>query len=165
MLFPVDGYEGNRATDLTEFEFKTGEGELTKIAKGGCLCGSITYELHGEQRPVIICHCNQCRKASGHFLAATQVEKKNLTVKGGTLKWYRSSEIAECGFCSNCGGNLFWRRLDEPYVSICAGTIDGPTGLKIKGQLYPEAAGDYYDIPNVPILDQASLRRGKRSTE
>lgn len=125
---------------------------------GSCLCGSITYGVIGNLRPVVACHCNQCRKTSGHYVAATQAEAKDVVIKGDTLRWYKSSETAERGFCSICGSNLFWRGFGQPHISIWAGTIDGPTGLKMESQLYPESAGDYYDLPDIPIVEQSSLK-------
>jgi hypothetical protein len=130
---------------------------MTKITKGGCLCGAITYELIGELRPVVACHCIQCRKTSGHYVAATQVPAENASIRGDTLTWYRSSDVAERGFCSVCGSNLFWRRIGHDQISIWAGTIDGKTGLRMESQLYAESAGDYYDLPDVPVIDQSSL--------
>ena len=131
---------------------------MSDIKRGGCLCGGITYELRGPLRAVVACHCVQCRKASGHYLAATQSWASDMEIAGDTLKWFRSSEQAERGFCSACGSNLFWRRLGNPYISIFAGTIDGPTGLRMESQLYPESAGDYYDVPDVPVWDQSVLK-------
>ena len=130
---------------------------MSRITRGGCLCGSVTYELRGEPRQIVACHCTQCRKASGHYAAATQVLATDATVSGETLKWFRSSEEAERGFCAACGSNLFWRRLGSDRLSVFAGTIDGPTGLKMESQLYPESAGDYYDLPDVPERDQKTL--------
>ena len=126
--------------------------------KGSCLCGTVEYEIRGAIRPVVICHCSQCRKSSGHYGAATQALQENVNISGTTLKWFRSSEKAERGFCINCGSNLFWREFESSRISIWAGTIDGPSGLTIEGQLYPESAGDYYDLPNVPVLSLASLK-------
>ena len=33
--------------------------------KGGCLCGSITYEIHGDPMMTAICHCKDCQKKAG----------------------------------------------------------------------------------------------------
>lgn len=130
---------------------------MSKITRGGCLCGGITYELRGELRPVVACHCLQCRKTSGHYVAATQVAAADAVISGNTLTWFRSSDIAERGFCGVCGSNLFWRRFESDRLSVWAGTIDGPTGLRMESQLYPECAGDYYDLPDVPSVGQETL--------
>ena len=36
-----------------------------------CLCKGVHYEVHGPLRPVVFCHCEMCRRTSGHFVAAT----------------------------------------------------------------------------------------------
>ena len=38
---------------------------------GGCLCGAVRYEIRGPLRGVIACHCSQCRRTSGHYVAMT----------------------------------------------------------------------------------------------
>lgn len=130
---------------------------MDKTTRGSCLCGRVTYSLHGPLRAVIACHCIQCRKTSGHYVAATQVDAQNADIEGEALTWFRSSDTAERGFCSVCGSNLFWRRIGNENISVWAGTIDGPSGLRMEGQLHADSAGDYYDLPDVPIIDQSTL--------
>lgn len=125
--------------------------------QGSCLCGNVRFRIRGNLRPVVACHCLQCRKTSGHYVAATQCAASEITIEGDTLRWFRSSEHAERGFCGTCGSNLFWRRMENPNISIFAGSIDGPTGLRIESQLYPGSKGDYYDLPDVPVRDQSTL--------
>ncbi|MFM7784547.1 MAG: GFA family protein, partial [Gammaproteobacteria bacterium] len=40
---------------------------------GACLCGVVRYTVQGPLRPVVVCHCTQCRRQTGHYLAATSV--------------------------------------------------------------------------------------------
>ena len=118
-----------------------------KTLPGGCMCGSVRYEITGDCREIIACHCSQCRKASGHFTAATATLPENLKIfDDKDLKWYRSSSIAQRGFCGNCGSTLFWKPDSGDRISIYAGTIDGETGLKISSHIYIEEKGDYYEI-------------------
>ena len=125
---------------------------------GGCLCGGTSYEIHGELRPVVACHCRQCRKTSGHYVAATQARADEVIIRGDCLRWFRSSDTAERGFCSVCGSNLFWRRRGNENISMWAGTIDGPTGLRLESQIHTDAAGDYCDLPAVAVIDQSALK-------
>jgi hypothetical protein len=131
---------------------------MERITRGSCLCGGVTFTLRGALRGVVACHCTQCRKTSGHYAAATQVAAKNAKISGGTLRWFRSSAEAERGFCSACGSSLFWRRIGNPHISVFAGTIDGPTGLRMESQLYVADAGDYYEVPDVPEVEQSTLK-------
>jgi len=117
------------------------------VKTGSCLCGEVAYEVTGPLRPVVNCHCLQCRKTTGHFMAATGAKLTNFTItedKG--LKWYRSSDTARRGFCGTCGATLFWQADGKDYVAITAGTVDGETGLHTEGHIFCESAGDYYEI-------------------
>lgn len=114
---------------------------------GSCLCGAVKYEVHGSLRPVIACHCTQCRKQTGSFMHATSCSDADfrLTETRG-LKWYRASDVARRGFCGECGSALFWKPDRGDSISITAGSIDGKTGLTIEGHIFCADAGDYYEI-------------------
>ena len=124
---------------------------------GSCLCGGITYSVTGPMRPVIACHCTQCRKTSGHHVAATSAPRGVIRITG-EVRWFQSSGTARRGFCPVCGSNLFW---DGPgaNLSIMAGTLDGATGLKTRGHIFCADKGDYYEIadglPQAPADDPA----------
>lgn len=116
---------------------------------GQCLCGGVRYEVSGPLRNVIACHCSQCRRTSGHFLAASGAPSTAIKlINSETLTWYASSTTAERGFCKRCGGNLFWRPLREgkEWTSIMAGTLDLPTGLRIDQHIFVADKSDYYSI-------------------
>lgn len=123
---------------------------MITTARGGCLCGGVTYEVRGPLRDVVACHCSQCRRTSGHFVAAAAAASDDLVLTASTtLTWYRSSQSAERGFCNCCGGNLFWRRRDAAkpaHTSIMAGTLDAPTGLRLRQHIFTADKSDYYDI-------------------
>lgn len=122
---------------------------------GGCLCGAVGYRVTGPMRPVIACHCGQCRKTSGHHVAATSAARGDVEITGH-VRWFASSANARRGFCPVCGSNLFW---DGPgaNLSIHAGTLEAPTGLKLAGHIFCADKGDYYEIadglPQAPAAD------------
>jgi len=111
---------------------------------GSCLCGAVRYAVSGKLRHVIACHCTQCRKTSGHHVAATSAPRDRVEVSG-EVAWYASSDSARRGFCPTCGSNLFWDGAGA-NLSIFAGTLDGATGLNIAGHIYCADKGDYYEI-------------------
>ena len=114
---------------------------------GGCLCGGVRYRVTGPLRPIIYCHCRQCRRTSGHFVAATAVAKDALHIEADeSLEWFASSEFASRGFCSRCGSSLFWRPETRDYVCIMAGTLDESIGLRAVEHIYVRDKGDYYDL-------------------
>jgi hypothetical protein len=126
------------------------------IQSGRCLCGSVSFQIHGPVRDITACHCAQCRRTSGHFAAMASAPSKSLVMLSSeSLRWYKSSTFAERGFCVTCGSNIFWRKLDADQISITAGTLDSPTGLKIAKHIFVADKGDYYTIdPGSPQLAQ-----------
>jgi len=119
----------------------------TAETKGGCLCGAVAYRIEGPMRSVVYCHCSQCRKTSGHFVAATAVGHDQLEITNASgLAWYRSSDIARRGFCRHCGSSLFWDPAHGKYICVMAGTIDVPTGLASREHIHTGDASDYYEI-------------------
>ncbi len=111
------------------------------------MCGQVRYEINGDCREIIACHCTECRKMSGHYTAATATRPENLRLLNDAgLAWYRSSTVAQRGFCKNCGSTLFWKPDSGDRISIYAGTIDGDTGLAVTAHIFMDEKGDYYEI-------------------
>nr|WP_229849220.1 GFA family protein [Paracoccus aerius] len=110
---------------------------------GRCLCGAVTFAGRWGGDDLRACHCSQCRRWSGHVWAAA--ETADLTIRG-EVKWFRSSEEAERGFCPECGSSLFWRRRDRGGIEVAPGAVDSPTGLRMAGHIFVADKGDYYDI-------------------
>jgi len=113
---------------------------------GHCLCGGVRYAVNGPLRDVVICHCSRCRRTHGHVGAYTACAAADLVLlEAGTLRWYEADRRAR-GFCGECGASLFWRASDRDTVSIAAGTLDEPTGLRTVAHIYTGHRGDYYEI-------------------
>ena len=125
---------------------------MSRTYTGGCLCGGVRYEVDGPLRDVVECHCAMCRRTHGHVAAYTAAPKRCLRlIESRALKWYASSGFARRGFCTECGGSLFWERPAGELVSIAAGTLDAPTDLRTTLQIFVEDAGDYYTVrPDIP---------------
>lgn len=114
---------------------------------GKCACGAVSFRTKGHLREVVYCHCSQCRRQTGHFLASTNVPDVALEVSGQEhVTWFQSSDEAKRGFCSKCGSGLFWKHRKLDYTSILAGTFDTPSSLKASKHIFVADKGDYYDI-------------------
>jgi hypothetical protein len=121
------------------------------MATGRCLCGAVRYEVKGPLRDVLICHCEECRRWHGHVSATTAASRENLVLtRDRGLRWIRSPGSdagARRGFCAECGSSLFWDPPGREMISIAAGTLDAPTGLRPAGHWYVSQAADYYELP------------------
>ncbi len=134
---------------------------MTEVRSGGCLCGAVRYGVRGAMRDVVACHCMQCRRSSGHHVAATGAARDDVKIDG-EVRWYTSSPEARRGFCPVCGSNLFWEAFGSGRIAISAGTLHAPTGLVLRGHIFVADKGDYYDIadglPQAPQDDTEICR-------
>jgi hypothetical protein len=133
------------------------------VATGHCLCGAVAYEVRGPLRDVLICHCEECRRWHGHVSACTAARREDLvfTEQRG-LRWVqspRSDAGARRGFCAECGSSLFWDPPQRETISIAAGTLDQPTGLRVAAHWFASQAADYDTLPD------DGLPRHERSAE
>jgi hypothetical protein len=118
---------------------------VTKILKGSCLCGAVSYEASGE--PVITghCHCFDCRKTSGtgHCThVAMRAEGVRLT---GAMSSYRrpaaSGNIVERFFCPGCGAPIHSTNLAMPgMVFLRASSLDDPDQVTPQMVVYASRA-------------------------
>ena len=118
-----------------------------KVHRGGCLCGAVKYEVTGDLRPALVCHCRMCQQTHGvpaAYTAAAHADFRVTELKG--LKWFQSSDVARRGFCGDCGASLFWERIGGPSISIACGTLAPPSGVKIVGHIFTDDKGDYYEL-------------------
>lgn len=117
------------------------------LRKGHCACRAVSYEARGPFRPVSYCHCESCRRQSGHYVSATAVAARNLTITGAeNLSEWHATQDAVRRFCRICGSLLFWQGTGSDSVSIMTGSMDLPTGMKADRHIYVAEKGDYYEI-------------------
>lgn len=135
-----------------------------KTFLGSCLCRAVQFKICGAMRPVIACHCRQCRKSSGHYLAGTAVRSENLIIlEDRGLRWFQSSPTAKRGFCYLCGSSLLWCPSSAERIVIFAGALDGDTGLQLTTHIFAADKGDYYEITenaDILVLPASGKSRG-----
>ena len=112
---------------------------MSKTYKGGCLCKSVTFEIHGDVTGVSYCHCSICRKASGAGAGAV------LLAAPEHLVWTAGEQLTktyvlESGwsrtFCPNCGSAVPQNHADEPLCFVPAGSLDDDPGPVVMGHIY-----------------------------
>jgi hypothetical protein len=117
---------------------------------GSCLCGSVRYEITASLGDAEHCHCSMCRKAHGAaFSTNSVIPTEALTVTSGAalVSEYESSPNRRKCFCSNCGSQLFIRRLDKPeFTVVTVGTIDGDPRARPQRHVFVASKAPWYEI-------------------
>lgn len=122
----------------------SGEAE---VHTGGCACDAVRYRVEGDMRPVVACHCSQCRKAFTNYGAFSAARRGDLSIENmEEVTWFESSPGVRRGFCRRCGGALFWDRAGNDFVSLSAGSLDQPSGLRQVRHIFMDDKADFYEI-------------------
>nr|WP_284732139.1 GFA family protein [Sphingobium nicotianae] len=75
-----------------------------------------------------ICHCRMCQKAVGNFFAAlVGAPNDRLVWTRGEPAIFASSDLADRGFCAQCGTPLFYRGKGSPRTGLTIGSLDDPS--------------------------------------
>ncbi|MFK8033254.1 MAG: GFA family protein [Hyphomicrobiales bacterium] len=120
---------------------------MSKVLNAKCACGAVKAKASGPFRDATACHCESCRRQSGHYIAATRVDASSLKFENKThLKWWYATDEAKRGFCSECGSLMFWQADGSDQISIFMGCLDAPTGIQLTKHIYLEEKGDYYEV-------------------
>jgi hypothetical protein len=97
---------------------------------GRCLCGDLRFDARLPSLWVAHCHCSMCQRAHGAaFVTWIGLDAAGARIHDphGRLRWYRSSDPAERGFCSQCGSSLFFRSARWPgELHATVANLDGP---------------------------------------
>lgn len=97
---------------------------------GSCLCGAITYKVHGPNMTVANCHCKTCKKMSGGaFTTIAIIDDKAFEIVAGQddLASYKISEQATKHFCRSCGTPIFNSHVNFPdHCMTAVGSLDDP---------------------------------------
>jgi len=94
---------------------------------GGCQCGAVRYASRQLMDNAHVCHCRMCQKAVGNLFAAlVGAPNDTLIWTRGTPAIFASSDLADRGFCAQCGTPLFYRGKDSPRTGLTIGSLDDP---------------------------------------
>ncbi len=130
---------------------------------GGCLCGGVKFayrgELGGSLGLVTVCHCVQCRKASGYAAGVVPARMSGFTLtEGRSLREYESSPGKVRAFCGACGAPVYSRRANAPdAVRLRLGLLDNPPAdLRVQAHIYTHdlpAWAEPDDAPRYPGME------------
>lgn len=95
---------------------------------GGCQCGRIRYRVEVDDLDAYLCHCRMCQRATGGFAAA--LKQVQGVLWGREPDRYRSSPIAQRGYCNACGTPLTFEGDGSEGLDLTVGSFDEPGRLR-----------------------------------
>jgi len=123
-----------------------------------CLCGGVKLRLDGRLGPAAICHCSQCRKASGSaFACNAPLRARYLGFESGRelIREFESTPGKFRAFCSRCGSPIYSRVSDDPETfRIRLGIVDDDPGRRPLFHVWVDSKAPWFEITDsLPQFD------------
>lgn len=127
---------------------KTSSDKSPTSFTGGCLCGSVRFEINAAFDDFHLCHCQQCQQTTGSAHAA------NLMTSPTALRWLQG-EDAVCrydvpgrtisnAFCQRCGSALPFVSVSGARTIVPAGSLDKTPPIPPRRHIFWNERASWY---------------------
>lgn len=127
------------------------------MLSGGCHCGAVRYQMPQEVGHHTLCHCTDCRKASGAPAVAWAMAPTDRITVTGETRVHESSEHGRRHFCGRCGTGLFYTNEEvfPGMMDVQSATLDDPDALTLQAQIQTaERIGWMAHLDTLPAFDR-----------
>ena len=109
---------------------------VRKRLKGSCLCGDVRYTVADEFEYALICHCSQCRRATGSaFKPFGGIDRRKLKVTRGTIRRFGDAKTHDA-HCRRCGSLLYSIVQKGTRAHVTYGTLIDAPSLAPQAQIF-----------------------------
>src|SRR5262249_28775804 len=119
---------------------------------GGCLCGTVRFEIDAPLVVASWCHCTRCQRRTGTPASAqARVAPGSLRVTAGeeALRAFKPVDGFPKVFCCERGSALWSQSRDDPDVkSVRLGAFDGDPGIRPSFRQFTAYAAPWDPIPD-----------------
>lgn len=144
--------------------------------QGGCICGSIRYQLSDDPLFIQACHCTHCQRSTGSaFMLTIVLEAEKLELLSGEPSRYDFSGGSglhyDLNYCGHCGTPVWGSIHNQPkgIAFIRAGTLDDTSDVKPAAHIYTGSKQDWVilgdDVPQFEEIYQREQLWPKASLE
>ena len=134
--------------------------EMAKKHTAQCACGDIKFEFNTDPGFVAICHCLDCKKASGGEAATFfGVPEDDFTLLSGKPKSFhytaQSGKGLDRNFCPNCGARVFTSNLESfpGTVFVTLGSLDHPEEIVPKMEMFTKRRLKWAEALDMPQFE------------
>ena len=126
--------------------------------KGSCLCGKVTFEISGNIKNIIHCHCSLCRRAQGSAFATNgnvHSNEFNFTSGENNLTAYEASPGHTKYFCATCGSPVISKSHANPdNTRVRIGSITTDISEKPEAHIFVSSRANWDTISgDLPQFD------------
>ncbi|PVX84761.1 GFA family protein [Paraburkholderia unamae] len=126
--------------------------------RGQCLCGAVRYDVANAFRYAFICHCSQCRRATGSaFKPFAGIEREALRLTQGAAHAliYGDPQAAHDVHCGRCGSLLYSVVREGAYVHVTLGTLVDAPDIRPAAHIFVGSRARWFEITDsLPQYDE-----------
>lgn len=115
---------------------------------GGCLCGRVAYRVEDAFGYALMCHCSQCRRATGSaFKAFAGIERSRLVLTQGAdgLLVYGDARTHDAR-CRACGSLLYSVVREGAFVHLTLGTLAEAPSIRPSAHIFVGSKAPWFTI-------------------
>lgn len=120
----------------------------TRQLAGSCLCGAVCYRVDDDFAYSYICHCSQCRRATGSaFKPFAGIAREKLGIAEGRdqLMTY-GDETGHDAHCKRCGSLLYSVVREGAYVHVAMGTLVDVPSIRPTAHIFVGSKAPWFAI-------------------
>ena len=127
---------------------------------GGCGCGAVRFEVRAPFESSRYCHCHRCQHRTGTSGGASaRVPRAAVEFTSGVEQirsWEPPGGMPKA-YCVECGSHLFSGSLDEDFISIRLGAVEGDPGIRPEYHQWVSSAAVWEQLPadGLPRYEEA----------
>jgi hypothetical protein len=133
---------------------------MAKKYTAQCVCGEIKFEFDTNPTFIAVCHCLDCKKASGGEAATFfGVPEDDFTLVSSKSKAFQymaqSGWRLERNFCPDCGARVFTNNLESfpRTVFVTIGSLDNPKGIEPMLEMFTKRRLDWAKPLDLPQFE------------
>lgn len=131
------------------------EGDAAPLT-GGCMCGTVRWELAEAPIGSGICHCRRCQRRTGSASSYSALALRSafeITSGEEAIRSYRPEEGWHKYFCGECGSALFTLNPEmEEVIGLRMGGFDEDPGVRPAFHQFIAYAPAWAPVPDDGLL-------------
>lgn len=119
-----------------------------RTLKGKCLCGAVRFTVDDAFRYALICHCSQCRRATGAACKPfAGIERSRLKVVAGLRRLLRYGNSRDHDVrCATCGSFLYSVVRGGKYAHVNLGSLLDTPSIRPTAHIYVGSKAPWHEI-------------------
>lgn len=101
------------------------------------MCGDVRYRIKAAPTYAGICHCDDCRRATGGaYVPWIGTKYEDFEVTQGDIASYESSPGIQRGFCRRCGASLTFGGEGWNELGVTIASLDDPNAITPESNVF-----------------------------